>query len=664
MKRIFLSLITLVLTIAAMGQTLNVKVGQVTYLFPATQTGEMAYENGATLTIMGRTFNLADIDAMTVDEASVTDNQVVVTYDGTSATVTIAGNVAQYVTPTISGAHVSIEQTNTEAVDEDEITYVLSGTTSDGEFALSGSYKCTVSLAGVTLTNPSGAAINITNGKRIQISAKKDTENTLADGSGGSQKACVYSKGQIQLQGNGTLNVVGNTKHAIKSGDYITVKNLTLNITSAVGDGINCEEYFLMKSGTVSISGTGDDGIQCDLGGDASTGEIVATETVDAHDDEDSGNVYIEGGTLNITVTADAAKGIKSEGDLKISDGTFTIKTTGGGAWDTDDLKTKASSCLSADGNTTISGGTLSLTSTGAGGKGINGDGAFTATGGNVTIKTSGNAVVASSSGSLSTVSSSSQLDRYSSDYKSSPKGLKIDGAITISDNAVISVTTTGAGGEGIESKTSIDITGGQVTVVATDDAINASTNTETNGSGDLTISGGYVYARSTGNDGIDSNGNCYIKGGLVYAIGTSSPEVAIDANTEDRKQLYVQGGTLIAIGGIESGASLSQSCYSTNSWSKNTWYALTVGNDTFAFQTPSSGGSSIVVSAASQPTLKSGVTVSSGTVIFDGNAYTDASISGGSSVSLSSYSGGSGMGPGGMGGGGMGGGFGPGGMH
>jgi hypothetical protein len=664
MKRIFLSLITLVLTIAAMGQTLNVKVGQVTYQFPATQTGEMAYENGTNLTIMGRTFNLADIDAMTVDEASVTDNQVVVTYDGTSATVTIAGNVAQYVTPTISGAHVSIEQTNTEAIDDDEITYVLSGTASDGEFALSGSYKCTVSLAGVTLTNPSGAAINITNGKRIQISAKKDTENTLADGSGGSQKACVYSKGQIQLQGNGTLNVVGNTKHAIKSGDYITVKNLTLNITSAVGDGINCEEYFLMKSGTVSISGTGDDGIQCDLGGDASTGEIVATETVDAHDDEDSGNVYIEGGTLNITVTADAAKGIKSEGDLKISDGTFTIKTTGGGAWDTDDLKTKASSCLSADGNTTISGGTLSLTSTGAGGKGFNGDGAFTATGGNVTIKTSGNAVVASSSGSLSTVSSSSQLDRYSSDYKSSPKGLKIDGAITISDNAVISVTTTGAGGEGIEGKTSIDITGGQVTVVATDDAINASTNTETNGSGDLTISGGYVYARSTGNDGIDSNGNCYIKGGLVYAVGTSSPEVAIDANTEDRKQLYVQGGTLIAIGGIESGASLSQSCYSTNSWSKNTWYALTVGNDTFAFQTPSSGGSSIVVSAASQPTLKSGVTVSSGTVIFDGNAYTDASISSGSSVSLSSYSGGSGMGPGGMGGGGMGGGFGPGGMH
>ena len=635
------------LTIAATGQTLNVKVGNVTYQFPANQTGEMTYANGETLTIMGKTFTQADISSMTVDNSEVTDNQVAVSYDGSSATVTIAGNVAPYVDPTISGAHVTIAQSNTEAVDDDEITYVLSGTTTDGELSLSGSYKCTVSLAGVSLTNPSGAAINITNSKRIQVSAKKGTENTLADGSSGSQKACLYSKGQIQLQGNGTLNVVGNTKHAIKSGDYISVKNLTLNITSAVGDGINCEEYFLMKSGTVTISGVGDDGIQCDLGGDTSTGE-----TTD-HEDEDSGNIYIEGGTLNVTVTADAAKGIKGEGDMKISDGNITVKTTGGGVWDSDKVKTKASACLGADGNTTISGGTLNLTSTGAGGKGINGDGTLTATGGTVVVKTSGNAVVASSSGSLSTVSSSSQLDHYDSDYKSSPKGIKIDGAITISDNAVISVTTTGAGGEGIESKTCIDITGGQVTVNASDDAINSSYNDGSKSlsyAGDLTISGGYVYARSTGNDGIDANGNCYIKGGVVYAIGSSSPEVAIDANSEEQKQLYLTGGTIIAIGGLESGASLTQSCYQASLWSKNTWYAMTIGSNTFVFQTPSSGGSTLVVSGASQPTLKSGVTVSSGTSIFDGVGYTGATFAGGSSVNLSSYTGGGGQ-PGGGGG-------------
>ena len=640
MKRIYALLTTLVLTIAAGAQTLNVKMGGVTYQFPASQTGEMTYADGQTLTIMGKTFTLSEVDAMTVDNSEVKANQVTVNYDGTTATVTVAGNVARYVTPKVDGAHVTIAQSNTDAVDNDEITYVLSGTTTDGEFALSGSYKCTVSLAGVTLTNPSGAAINITNGKRIQISAKKNTVNTLTDGAGGSQKACLYSKGQIQLQGNGTLNVTGNTKHAIKSGDYITVKNLILNITSAVGDGISCEEYFQMKGGTVTISGTGDDGIQCDLGGTTSTGE-----TAD-HEDEDSGNIYIEDGTLNVTVTANAAKGVKSEGDLRISGGDITVKTTGGGVWDTTKLKTKSSACLGADGHITISGGTLNLTSTGAGGKGINGDGSFTATGGSMTIKTSGNAVVASSSGSLSTVSSSQQLDRYKSDYKSSPKGIKIDGAITISDNAVISVTTTGAGGEGIESKTQIDINGGQVTVNAADDAINASYNTSTNGSGNLTVSGGYVYARSTGNDGLDANGNCYIKGGLVYAIGSSQPEVAIDANSEEQKKLYVTGGTIIAIGGLENGAQLSQSCYQASSWSKNTWYAMTVGSETIAFKTPSSGGTALVVSGATQPTLKSGVTVSGGTSIFDGVVMTSATVSGGTNVSLSSYSGGNG-GPG-----------------
>ena len=78
------------------------------------------------------------------------------------------------------------------------------------------------------------------------------------------------------------------------------------------------------------------------------------------------------------------------------------------------------------------------------------------------------------------------------------------------------------------------------------------------------------------------------------------------------------------------------------------------MGNDTFAFKTPTSGGSTMVISGASQPTLKSGVTVSGGTSIFDGVGYTSATYTGGSSVNLSSYtSSGGGPGGGGPGGGG-----------
>ena len=167
--------------ISTTAQTLNVKVGNVIYQFPASQTGDMEYSDGSTLTVMGKTFTLSDISSMTIDNSEVTNNLVSVEYGTSSATVRVAGNVAQYVDAEISGAHVSISQWNTEKVDDDEITYQLSGSTSDGSLTLGGSFKCTVSLAGVTLTNPSGAAIEITNSKRIQLSAKKGTKR-LAEG--------------------------------------------------------------------------------------------------------------------------------------------------------------------------------------------------------------------------------------------------------------------------------------------------------------------------------------------------------------------------------------------------------------------------------------------------------------------------------------------------
>ena len=397
MKRIYTLLSAIALTLAAAAQTLNVQVGSTVYQFPASQTGDMTFEDGSTLTIMDKTFALSDISSMTVDNSQVTDNQVRIIYSGTSATVQVAGNVAQYVTATVSGAHVTIEQSNTEAVNDDEITYQLSGTSTNGSLTLNGTYKCTVSFAGVTLTNPAGAAINITNSKRIQLSAKKETVNTISDGSG-SQKACIYSKGQLQFQGNGTLNVAGNCKHAVKSASYITVKNITLNITSAVGDGFSCEEYFQLKSGTVTISGTGDDGIQCDLGGTTSTGE-----TAD-HANEDTGNVYIDGGSLNITATADAAKGIKADGDVKISDGTLNITQTGSIIVEDDDISYPTS--VKSTGDIIITGGNVTINNTAEGGKALSADGNISIDESNATtvidITANGNGGTAETSGSSS----------------------------------------------------------------------------------------------------------------------------------------------------------------------------------------------------------------------------------------------------------------------
>ena len=671
MKKIFCTIAALLTIAAATAQTLNVSTGSVTDQYPASQTGKMTFTGGSTMTILGKTYLLSNITSMVTDETSVTDNQVNVVYNGTEALVYVAGNIAQYITASVSGAHVTIEQSadiTNELINDgtmQEIVYNLSGASTDGSLTLGGEAKCKVAMNGLELTNPNGAPINITNGKRIDLSVKKDTENTLKDGSASSAKGCLYCQGHLELKGKGVLNVYayGSKAHGIKSGDYMEMKNCTVNILAATKDGISCNEYFLMESGTLNISSVGDDGIQCDIDNAEGT-PIAATDAAEGgHEDEDTGNIYITGGTITASITADACKGIKSEGDLNISDGTITITTSGGGVWDADKVKTKSASCLGADGNVNISGGTLTLTSTGAGGKGINADGALTIGGGQTTITTSGNAVVASSTGTLSVVTSSSQLDHYDSDYKSSPKGIKVDGAIIVNDG-VISVTCSGAGGEGIESKTSITFNGGQTYVSSADDGINASYNTDTNGSGDLTVNGGYIYCISSGNDAMDSNGNFYVKGGLVYAVGCGGAEKSLDANTEQNKKLYISGGTLIAIGDLENGASISGgTCKYTSSWTKNAWFALYNGGTlAAAFKTPATGsntgggggpwggGSSslkLVVYTSSTPTLTSGVTVSDGTEICNGVLNIGGTVSGGSSVSLSNYSS-SGGGPGG----------------
>ena len=655
MKQVIIAILTLASFCSARAQMLNVETADgVTYKFPAAQTGDMTYNaTGDSVTIMNKRLAVSDITAMKVDDSSMSDDSVSVVYDGASAKIYVAGNIAQYLTPAVSGAHVNIAADETLAR---EITYNLSGMSTDGEFYMSGSYKATVELDGLTLKNQnpvtSGAAVHIQNGKRIDIKVISGTTNTLEDAATGSQKGCLYVKGHAEFKQKGTLNVIGNVKHGIKIGEYMTVNKATINVTSAVGDGISCSQYFLMESGEINISGTGDDGIQCELDG----GTAVAA-TDDQHTDEDTGSFYLEGGQITINCDGTAVKCIKGDGDFNISgDAVLTASTSGNGEWYTEDLETKAASCISVDGNMNINGGAMSLTSTGSGGAGMKCDGVLTVNSGDINIKTTGGLYY--NNGSTENLNYTGDTDRVSSNYYSSPKGIKAgtktesgntttySGAIYI-NGGTITVSTSGGNGEGIESKNTLDINGGEITVTAYDDAINASQ--------DLTVSGGRVFAYAKNNDGMDSNGNMYIKGGLVYAISKSSPEVALDANTEEQKKLYVSGGTIIAIGGLESGASLTQTCYKASSFTKGAWYGLyNNGNLEVAFQVPSdnsSMGSPMVVSTSGTPTLFT-VNNVSGTSIFNGQAYVDASATKSSTtgVSLSTYTS-SQSGPGGPGG-------------
>ena len=475
---------------------------------------------------------------------------------------------------------------------------------------------------GLTLTCADSAAVNIQNGKRINVVVEGN--NTIKDGAKSSGKGVLVINGHSQFSGSGTLTLYGMASHAFWADEYIQLKQSftgSLVVTYAASDGINVNQYFEQNGGTVKISGIMGDGLQVNA------------------DEKYTGYVNINGGTIDISAAGAGCKGIKAAGYIRIDDDksapVITIANSGTGTYDDTNRKAVGAACMTSDADITIDAGAITLNATGNGGKGLKCDSTFTMNGGTLSISTSGTA--------------------YTSNGDSTyPKGLKagtdsgtLAGGIVINGgNVSVNVSGKASGCEGMESDNIITIKGGVTTVNAYDDAINSGS--------DMTVEGGCVYARSTNNDGIDTNGNCYIKGGLVYAISGNAPEVAIDANSEAQKKLYLTGGTIVALGGLESGASLSQTCYAASSWNKNTWYALTYGSETFAFQTPSSGGTTMVVSAPSTPSLLSGVSVSGGTEIFDGVAYTGASVSGGSSVTLSNYTGGNqGGGPGGGGPGG-----------
>ena len=505
------------------------------------------------------------------------------------------------------GAQVTGDINNTVTVEGNHVTvnnttdekviYELKGTAQDGSVKLYSSKKQALVLDGLDLTSTRGAAIN-NQGKKKCFVVVKGT-NTLKD-------AASYTSAPADEDEKAAFFSEGQL---IFSGDG------TLTVTAQGKSGITSDDYVhFMESQVVNVTSGAGHGIR---GKDA---------------------VIISDGTVSVSVSANMKKGIASDSLVCINGGSTVINVSGSAAYDSDDAEYKGSAGIKADCLFEINAGSLTVTNTGSGGKGISGDMTGSFNGGYVKVVTKGSNYGQSSSNRYGSGSSNSV----------SAKGIKFDGNLFFNGGTVI---VNCAAHEGIESKGNITVTDGVVySYSAADDAMNSA--------GTFTIQGGYVCGYAVRNDGLDANGNFYIKGGTVYAIGSTQPEVAIDANTEGGYKLYVMGGTLIAIGGLESGASLSQNCYQASSWTGNTLYSLKVGNDVIAFRTPSSGGSPLVVSGASAPVLMTGVNATDGTAIMEGMIITDASVSGGSQVSLSSYTGGSGggFGPGGGGPGGPGG--------
>lgn len=516
-----------------------------------------------------------------------------------SGDASVTGDHYGYVS--VDGNKVTVNNTGGEV-----LVYELTGATSNGFFKVYGAKKQAIVLNGVSITNPDGAAINNQNKKRTFIAVYGN--NTLSDGASAAytkendedHKAVLFSEAQLIFSGSGMLTVNAlNTqgKAGISSDDYIRLMQsptIKVNAGSSAGNGLKGKDY-----------------------------------------------VQLTNGSLMVSIAAAMAKGISTDDYVLVEGGTHMVTSTGGVAYDDEDAEYTGTSCVKADNYFAMTGGSLTLKNTGDGGKGIRA-GSYDFDETNHTLSDS-----YITGGDLSVTVSGREVNDVSA------KGIKIGwvtkngsgewakvtgyaGKLTISGGTV---TVNSTYGEGLEVKGDLTFDGGETYVSSlSEDAINSQ--------GELTVNNGFVYAFSSGNDAMDSNGNTKLNGGYVMAICTKgTPEVAIDANTEEGKKLYINSGaTVVAYGGLESGYSASQSVYSM-SGTAGAWNALYNGKSFIAAFKAPSNISTFIVTAPSLTSGYKGVSVSGDSKC--GGIWATTGISGGSSVTLSNYTGGGGPGGG-----------------
>ena len=558
----------------------------------------------------GASYRLSDISAISFayvepdvgGDVEPSDDEMVVyvSWDG-EASPRVRCSSAD-VSVSIDGQHVMLTNSNTLG----EMTYVLSGESSEGSFTLYADYKSTLRLENLHLASATGAAIDVECGKRIALEIPEGTTSTLEDAAADlGQKAALYCKGHLEVSGAGRLRLTGHAKHALSTKEYLQLKRTagTVEVLGAVSDGLHAGQYFLMNGGSVSIRDVGGDGIQAEATGDEG--------------DEDDGRLTINGGTLSIHISAQDAAALKSDSLLSINGGTLSILTTGAGS---KALKSKTDICLAdgtvgitqegeplvADGENTyvvglkagqvrMAGGTLSVGSSATAGRAISADTDACLEAGTIHISMTGNggrgvksdhdivigrefdgagpAISVVTTGGVYTSASAPAMGPGGNgggtwpgggrpgeggSNGSAAKAMKADNAYW-QYGGKLYVETQGSGAEGIEAKaataTAMNFCGGELFMKVYDDCINSA--------GAINFSGANVVCYSTGNDAIDSNynrsGAVSLTGGTVVAFSSrGGAEMGIDC--DNMSNVLLSGGTLVAGGGSQGGSSSSLS--------------------------------------------------------------------------------------------------------
>ena len=441
--------------------------------------------------------------------------------------------------------------------------YSLSGTLDDGRIVVNAkSQDVVLVLDGVNVTCSDSSPLYVYKAASVTLILNGTTENVFSDGTSydysldycdaaeEEPNACIFSKGDLIIRGTGSLKVNAHYNSGIICKDTLKIVNTTVDVT-AKNHGINGKDSLLIQNSTVNVT-AGGDALRSTKDNDPTLGWAQFVDS----------NIYLTSG----------GDGVQAETGITIDNCSIRI-TCGDGATSTANGSQKGLKCN--QGYITVNSGTIVIDSAD---DSLHASGNINLNGGTVSLATGDDAVHA-------------------------------DGSIYVADG-VLSIPDCH---EGLEAAL-IEISGGEIYIVADDDGINASGGNDSSGFGNmfmsdgsyLGITGGYIYIDSQG-DGIDSNGDIYMSGGTLIISGpTSSMDGAIDYNGD----FHIDGGMLFAAGSAGMAEAPDNMTINTLSITfdsvleAGTYISISGGGREFVFQVEKQTGNIVF----SSPELETGV--------------------------------------------------------
>ncbi|MDE6781241.1 MAG: carbohydrate-binding domain-containing protein [Ruminococcus sp.] len=514
-----------------------------------------------------------------------------------------------------------------------------------------------IDLVNASISNDNAAPIYVASiGDEVQIVTKKDTVNTISDGTSHTDtytdsdgnvneiNSAIFARDDLKIKGTGSLTVNGNTADGIVSKNDLKIYNGNITV-NAVDDAVRGKD-------SVTVGNAKDtDFSTLNLTLKTQSGDGIKSNATDTDTTKQYGIVTINGGTVDINAYSD---GIQGEQDVVINGGDINIYTYQGSGF--------TGSGSTSSGNTGWGGGFGGMgggmqdgnsNKTDISAKGIKAVGLYDAagttwqSGGNITVN-GGNITVDSSDDSLhcggqmningGTFKLASADDALHSDHDLI---LGKDGGAYSDFNIYVTKCYEGVEGGNIYQYS------GTVVVKSGDDGYNAAGGADNSGAGNnmgwnqggrpgmgsagnntLSIAGGIAIVQSASgdHDAFDSNGNISITGGIVVANGQECLDCDGTKTTS--------GGTIAEISSQSSGSVTEGTQFTIADGSGNVVVSFTAMRNMGSASLNNSG-----------LTCYTGGTISGGTDLITSDdtmtLYADGTISGGTALAAGSTSGG-----------------------